>query len=130
MGSVHHGKDDLHTNRKFSMRQPTLSDNGFEKFCRKTYKDQFLDEMEVITPWKELTGGIEPFYPQPEGLAYAPSALNGCYAFTFCSTGSTCPIRQSRRLCTILVPCASLSVLTSAYRIAFDREQLMKLTHL
>ena len=57
------------------MRQPTLSDNGFEKFRRKTYKDQFLDEMEVITPWKELTGGIEPFYPQPEGAGLRPIGI-------------------------------------------------------
>ena len=40
------------------MRQPTLSDNGFEKFRKKTRKEQFLDEMEVIIPWQDLTGAI------------------------------------------------------------------------
>jgi len=43
------------------MRQPALSDNRFEKFRLKTCKEQFLDEMEVIIPWKDLTSAIEPF---------------------------------------------------------------------
>ena len=54
------------------MRQPTLSDNGFEKFRKKTRKEQFLDEMEVIIPWKDLTQAIEPFYPQPEAVGRRP----------------------------------------------------------
>ena len=57
------------------MRQPTLSDNGFEKFRKKTRKEQFLDEMEVIIPWKDLTQAIEPFYPQPEGAGRPPIGI-------------------------------------------------------
>lgn len=49
------------------MRQDSFSDAGFEKFRKKTRKEQFLDEMESIIPWKELTEAIEPFYPKPEG---------------------------------------------------------------
>jgi len=49
------------------MRQPTLSDNGFEKFCKKTRKEQFLEDMEAIIPWQELSQGLEPYYPQSEG---------------------------------------------------------------
>jgi IS5 family transposase len=57
------------------MRQPTLSDNGFEKFRKKTRKEQFLAEMEVIIPWHDLTQAIEPFYPQPEGAGRRPIGI-------------------------------------------------------
>jgi IS5 family transposase len=49
------------------MRQPTLSDNGFEKFRKKTRKEQFLDDMEVIIPWRQLCQGLDPYYPKTEG---------------------------------------------------------------
>lgn len=49
------------------MRQPTLSDNGFEKFRKKTRKEQFLEDMEAIIPWQELSQGLEPYYPQSAG---------------------------------------------------------------
>ena len=57
------------------MRQPTLSDNGFEKFRKKTRKEQFLEEMEVIIPWHDLTQAIEPFYPQPEAAGRRPIGI-------------------------------------------------------
>ena len=37
------------------MRQDSFSGAGFEKFRKKTRKEQFLEEMEKIIPWKELT---------------------------------------------------------------------------
>ena len=49
------------------MRQDSFSDAGFEKFRKKTRKEQFLEEMETIIPRQELTEAIEPFYPKPEG---------------------------------------------------------------
>ncbi len=54
------------------MRQKTLADEGFEKFRKQTRKEQFLDEMERIIPWKELTAAIEPFYPNPQGAGRRP----------------------------------------------------------
>ena len=54
------------------MRQKTLADESFEKFRKKTRKEQFLDEMERIIPWKELTAAIEPFYPNPQGAGRRP----------------------------------------------------------
>ncbi len=36
------------------MRQQTLSDSGFDKYRKKTRKQQFLEETEVIVPWREL----------------------------------------------------------------------------
>src|SRR5690554_4662683 len=48
------------------MRQQSLTD-GFEKYRKKTRKEQFLKGMNTIIPWKELTEAIEPFYPNPQG---------------------------------------------------------------
>ena len=50
------------------MRQQTFAEESFEKFRKKTRKEQFLDEMELIIPWQELTAAIEPFYPNCSGL--------------------------------------------------------------
>ncbi len=47
--------------------QQTLSENGFEKFRKKTRKEQFLEEMETLISWKELAESIKPFYPHPKG---------------------------------------------------------------
>ena len=48
------------------MKQKSLTDS-FEKYRKKTRKEQFLEDMEVIILWKELCGEIEPFYPNPQG---------------------------------------------------------------
>lgn len=57
------------------MRQDSFSDASFEKFRKKTRKEQFLEEMETIIPWKELTEAIEPFYPKPEGAGRRPIGI-------------------------------------------------------
>lgn len=57
------------------MRQKTLADEGFEKFRKKTRKEQFLDEMECIIPRQELTAAIEPFYPNPQGAGRRPAGV-------------------------------------------------------
>lgn len=54
------------------MRQDTFSDAGFEKYKKKTRKEQFLEDMEKIIPWQELTQVIEPYYPKPEGAGRRP----------------------------------------------------------
>jgi transposase, IS5 family len=41
------------------VRQKTLADEGFEKFRKKTRKEQFPDAMEPIVPWRELTASAE-----------------------------------------------------------------------
>ena len=48
--------------------------SGFEKFGRKSKREQFLDTMEQAVPWAELQSLVEPHYPkagngrQPVGL--------------------------------------------------------------
>ena len=54
------------------MRQQTFAEESFEKFRKKTRKEQFIDEMERIIPWQELTAAIEPFYPNPQGAGRRP----------------------------------------------------------
>jgi len=57
------------------MRQTTLADNGFEKFHKRTRKAQFLEEMDRLIPWQELTQAIEPFYPNPPGAGRRPVGI-------------------------------------------------------
>lgn len=47
------------------MRQQTLAaQTGFEKYGRKSKREQFLDEMEQIVPWAEFQALVEPHYPK------------------------------------------------------------------
>ena len=49
------------------MRQQTLAAQAsFEKYGRKSKREQFLDEMEEIVPWAELQGLVEAHYPKGE----------------------------------------------------------------
>ncbi len=57
------------------MRQQTLAmTTGFERYTKKTRRAQFLDEMEQVVPWRELTALIEPVYPK-EGNGRRPVGL-------------------------------------------------------
>ena len=58
------------------MRQKSFADSGFEKYRKKTRKEQFLDEMQAILPWKELCDAIEPFYPKPSGAGRRPIGID------------------------------------------------------
>jgi IS5 family transposase len=49
------------------VRQQTLAAQAsFEKYGRKSKREQFLDEMEQIVPWGELQGLVEAHYPKGE----------------------------------------------------------------
>jgi len=54
------------------MRQQTLAEEGFEKYRKPTRREQFLEEMDRIIPWAELSAVIEPFYPKGEGRGRPP----------------------------------------------------------
>lgn len=56
------------------MKQQSLTE-GFEKYRKKTRKEQFLDDMDTIMPWKELAEAIEPFYPKPDGAGRRPIGI-------------------------------------------------------
>lgn len=51
------------------MTQQTLAmaadqGGGFERYRRRTKREDFLDAMEAIVPWAELCAVIEPHYPK------------------------------------------------------------------
>ena len=45
------------------MKQTTFASTGFELVTKRTRKREFLDEMNLVVPWTELTGLIQPFAP-------------------------------------------------------------------
>jgi len=66
----------FHHNREQDMtRQDSSSDASFEEYRKKTRKDQSLEEMESIFPWKELSAAVEPFYPKPAGAGRRPTGI-------------------------------------------------------
>ena len=49
------------------MRQMTLAHQAeFQRYSKKTRREQFLDEMDTVMPWAGLLGLIEPHYPKGE----------------------------------------------------------------
>jgi transposase, IS5 family len=47
------------------MRQLTLAAQwSFEKYAGKTRREEFLEQMDKIVPWRELEAMIEPHYPK------------------------------------------------------------------
>lgn len=57
------------------MRQQSLAMRGFEKYRKKTRKEQFLEEMNTIIPWQALCKVIKPFYPRRKGAGRPPVGL-------------------------------------------------------
>jgi len=45
------------------MQQTTFASTGFELVTKRTRKREFLEEMNLVMPWTELTGLIQPFTP-------------------------------------------------------------------
>jgi transposase, IS5 family len=57
------------------MRQVTLASQGtFDRYSKKTRREKFLEEMEVVIPWVELEALIEPHYPK-DGNGRPPVGL-------------------------------------------------------
>ena len=49
------------------MKQQTLAaESGFERYGKKTRREQFLEEMDRVVPWAELEGLVRPHYPKGE----------------------------------------------------------------
>src|ERR1700722_16596959 len=60
--------------RKAHFQRTLAAQTGFEKYARKSRREEYLNVMEVVVPWQELEVLIEPHYPragngrQPVGL--------------------------------------------------------------
>ena len=49
------------------MRQMTLAhQTEFQRYSRKTRREQFLEEMDAVMPWPELLALISPYYSKGE----------------------------------------------------------------
>lgn len=46
------------------MRQQTFSDIEYNNRRRRTRKEEFLDEMDLVVPWKDYVDRIRPYYPE------------------------------------------------------------------
>ncbi len=58
------------------MKQRSLEASGFEKYRKKTRKEIFLEEMEQIIPWQEMSEAIKPYYAkEPKGAGRKPIGL-------------------------------------------------------
>ena len=57
------------------MRQTTLAEGSFAKYKKTTRKERFLNQMDQIIPWKELSKAIEPHYPKPKGSGRRPVGI-------------------------------------------------------
>jgi IS5 family transposase len=47
--------------------QQSLATAGFERYRKRTRRDEFLAQMEHVVPWSKLCALIEPVYPRSEG---------------------------------------------------------------
>jgi IS5 family transposase len=54
---------------------------------KKTRREVFLAEMELVVPWKALLKVIEPHYPWPV-VGVGPIRSKRCFGCTRCKTGS------------------------------------------
>lgn len=57
------------------MRQDSFAEAGFEKFRKKTRREQFLEDMDKVVPWQELVEVIEPYYPKAGGRGRPPVGI-------------------------------------------------------
>ena len=47
------------------MKQQTLAgESGFERYGKRTRREQFLEEMDQVVPWDELEALVRPHYPK------------------------------------------------------------------
>ncbi|MGH8398866.1 MAG: IS5 family transposase [Gammaproteobacteria bacterium] len=53
-------------------QQATFAQSGFEQYRKRTRREQFLEEMEQVVPWKQLCAVIQPHYPKVEGAGRPP----------------------------------------------------------
>lgn len=57
------------------MRQQTLAESTFERYRKRTRRENFLAEMQRVVPWAALCALIEPLYPKSCGAGRPPVGL-------------------------------------------------------
>ena len=72
------------------MQQLTLARQAeFQRYTKKTRREQFLDEMEAATPWVELQVLVERHHSKGE-TGRKPWVSGSCFGFIFCNSGLRC----------------------------------------
>jgi hypothetical protein len=61
--------------RKAHFQRTLAAQASFEKYGRKSRREEFLIVMEVVVPWRELESLIEPHYPKA-GNGRHPAGLS------------------------------------------------------
>ena len=61
--------------RKAHFQRTLSAQTSFEKYGRKSRREEFLNVMEVVVPWGELVGLMEPHYPMG-GIGREPVGLS------------------------------------------------------
>jgi IS5 family transposase len=56
--------------------QTTFSEPGYAAKRKRTRRDRFLADIDVVTPWPELVATVEPFYPKGEGRGRPPIGVD------------------------------------------------------
>ena len=57
------------------MRQQSFAEGSFERYRKRTRREEFLAAMDQVVPWEELCALIEPVYPKVEGAGRPPVGL-------------------------------------------------------
>jgi IS5 family transposase len=56
-------------------KQQTLAASGFERYRKRTRREQLMADMSQVVPWGPLVGLISPVYPKGEGAGRPPVGL-------------------------------------------------------
>lgn len=70
------------------MKQTTFSGAEFTYKKKQTRRDQFLAEIEAVTPWLVLVAALLPYYPKGDGRGRSPVGPKHCCAMYMRSSAS------------------------------------------
>jgi hypothetical protein len=70
--------------------QASFSDLEYASKRKLTRRDQFLAQLEAVTPWSTLVAAIAPFYPKGRVRGARRSTWNGCCGWSWRSSASDC----------------------------------------
>ncbi|MEY4505794.1 MAG: hypothetical protein RL297_372 [Pseudomonadota bacterium] len=84
----------------------SLATTGFELVTKRTRKREFLDEMDLVIPWRELVGLITPHAPTGKTGTVVDATLIAAPSSTMNNTGER-PQRQTPTTSHKRMPCCT-----------------------
>lgn len=64
-------------------KQGTFAEASLERHRKRTWREEFLAQMDTVVPWQKLTALIEPVYPSGEGAGRPPIGLERMLRINF-----------------------------------------------